>query len=83
VIAAPRQRLFFVMGLVAIAAGFLLPQIWLLSLYGFNYPPNTTPGPSASPSPSPSASASASASSSASPSPSSSAASSPAPTPTH
>ncbi|HVA32710.1 MAG TPA: hypothetical protein VNG31_01095 [Candidatus Baltobacteraceae bacterium] len=36
-------------------------QIWLLALYGLQYPPNTTPAPSVSPSPSPSPSASASA----------------------
>ena len=48
-IAAPRQRFFFVMGLVATAAGFLLPQIWLLSLSlkskagMFEYPPTWIP----------------------------------------
>jgi multiple sugar transport system permease protein len=49
VIAAPRQRAFFVLGLAAVAAGFMLPQIWLLSLSLkskaglFEYPPTWIP----------------------------------------
>ena len=48
-IAAPRQRWFFVLGLAAVAAGFLLPQVWLLSLSlkskagMFEYPPTWIP----------------------------------------
>jgi hypothetical protein len=44
-------------------------QVWLLALYGMQFPPGVTPGPSPSPSASSSASPSASGSSSPSPSP--------------
>jgi multiple sugar transport system permease protein len=49
VIAAPRRRAFFVLGLMATAAGFLLPQLWLFSLSlkskagMFEYPPTWLP----------------------------------------
>jgi multiple sugar transport system permease protein len=49
VIAAPRRRALFVLGLMATAAGFLLPQLWLFSLSlkskagMFEYPPTWVP----------------------------------------
>ena len=48
-IAAPRRRAFFVLGLMVTAAGFLLPQLWLFSLSlkskagMFEYPPTWVP----------------------------------------
>jgi multiple sugar transport system permease protein len=49
VIAAPRRRAWFVLGLVTTAAAFLLPQLWLFSLSlkskagMFEYPPTWVP----------------------------------------
>jgi len=49
VIAASRRRALFVLGLMATAAGFLLPQLWLFSLSlkskagMFEYPPTWVP----------------------------------------
>jgi multiple sugar transport system permease protein len=48
-IATPRRRALFVLGLMAIAGGFLLPQLWLFSLSlkskagMFEYPPTWVP----------------------------------------
>ena len=48
-IATPRRRALFVLGLMATAAGFLLPQLWLFSLSlkskagMFEYPPTWVP----------------------------------------